>query len=57
MNNFNFAVVLYRPETWSLNLMVEHRFELKNRMLRSIVLFGPKRDKVTGLHNEEYHNL
>jgi hypothetical protein len=54
------AVVLYWCETWSLTLREEHRLRVfENRILR--VIFGPKRDEVTGewrkLHNEELHNL
>jgi hypothetical protein len=53
-------VVLYGCETWSLTLREEHRLRVvENRVLRR--LFGPKRDKMTGvwrkLHNEELHNL
>jgi hypothetical protein len=41
-------VVFYGYETWSLTLREEHRLRVfKNRVLRRI--FGPKRDKVTGL--------
>jgi hypothetical protein len=41
-------VVLYGCETWSLTLREEHRLRVfKNRVLRRI--FGPKRDKVTGV--------
>jgi hypothetical protein len=47
-------------ETWSLILREEHRLRVfENRVLR--IIFGPKRDEVTGgwrkLHNEELHNL
>jgi hypothetical protein len=53
-------VVLYGCETWSLALREEHRLRVfENRVLRRI--FGPKRDKVTGvwrrLHNEELNDL
>jgi hypothetical protein len=45
-------VVLYGCEIWSLTLREE-------QVLR--IIFGPKRDEVTGswreLHNEELHNL
>jgi hypothetical protein len=52
--------VLYGFETWSLTLREEHRLRVfENRILR--IIFGPKRDEVTGeyrkLHNEELHNL
>jgi len=41
-------VVLYGCETWSLTLREEHRLRVfENRVLRRI--FGPKRDKVTGI--------
>jgi hypothetical protein len=41
-------VVLYGCETWSFTLMEEFRPRvLENRVLRRI--FGPKRDKVTGV--------
>jgi hypothetical protein len=53
-------VVLYGCETWSLTLREEHRLRVfENRVLR--ILFGPKRDEVTGewrkLHNEELNIL
>jgi hypothetical protein len=53
-------VFLYGCETWSLTLREEHRLRVfENRVLR--IIFGPKRDEVTGewrnLHNEELHNL
>jgi hypothetical protein len=53
-------VLLYGCETWSVTLREEHRLRvLENRVLRMI--FGPKRDKVTGelrrLHNEELNDL
>jgi hypothetical protein len=53
-------VVLYGCETWSLTSREDHRLEVfENRMLR--VIFGPKRDEVTGgwrkMHNEELHDL
>jgi hypothetical protein len=48
-------VVLYGCETWSLTLREEHRLWVLRR------IFGPKRDKVTGvwrkLHTEELHDL
>ena len=47
-------VVLYGCETWSLTLREERRLRVfENRVLR--IVFGPKRDEVTGewreLHN------
>ena len=46
-DNFTYFV-LYGCETWSLTLRQEHRLRvLENRVLRRI--FGPKRDKVTGM--------
>jgi hypothetical protein len=43
-------VVLYGCETWSLTLREEHRLRVfENRVLRMI--FGPKRDEVTGVEN------
>jgi hypothetical protein len=53
-------VVLYGCETWSLTLREEHRLRVfENRVLK--IIFGPKRDEVTGewrkLHNEELHKL
>jgi hypothetical protein len=53
--NTAFLVVLYGCETWSLILREERRQKvLQNRALR--IIFGPKRDEVTGewkkLHNE-----
>jgi hypothetical protein len=53
-------VVLYGCETWSLTLREERRlWVFESRVLR--IIFGPKRDEVTGewrkLHNEELHNL
>jgi hypothetical protein len=53
-------VVLCECETWSLTLREERRLRLfENRVLRRI--FGPRRDKVTGLgrkqHNEELNDL
>jgi len=54
-----FPVVLYGCETWALNLREERRLRvLENRVL---IIFGPKRDEVTGewrkLHNEELNDL
>jgi hypothetical protein len=53
-------VVLYGCETWSLTLREDHRLRVfESRALR--IIFGPKRDEVTGgwrkLHNEELHYL
>jgi hypothetical protein len=47
-------------ETWSLTLREEHRLRVfENRVLR--IIFGPKRDEVTGewrkLHSGELHIL
>jgi hypothetical protein len=51
---------LYGCETWSLTLKEKHRLRVfENRVLR--IIFGPKRDEVTGewrkLHSQELHNL
>jgi hypothetical protein len=48
------SVFLYGCETWSLTLKEERRLRVfENRVLR--IIFGPKRDEVTGewrkLHN------
>jgi hypothetical protein len=53
-------VVLYGCETWSLTLREERRLWVsENRVWR--IVFGPKRDEVTGewrkLHNEELNDL
>jgi hypothetical protein len=41
-----FPVVLYGCETWALNLREERRLRVfENRVL---IIFGPKRDEVTG---------
>ena len=53
-------VVLYGCETWSLTLREERRLRVfENRVLR--IVFGPKRDEVTGewrkLHNAELSDL
>jgi hypothetical protein len=53
-------VVLYGCETWSLTMRDERRPRVfENRVLW--IIFGPKRDEVTGewrkLHNEEIHDL
>ena len=43
-----FPVVLYGGETWSLTLWEECRLRVfENRVWRRI--FGPKRDKITGV--------
>jgi hypothetical protein len=60
ITKYNFALVLYGCETWSLILNEEHKLGVSdNRALRRI--FGPKRDEITKcwrkLHNEELHNL
>ena len=54
------VVVLYGCESWSLALREERRLRVfENRVLR--IVFGPKRDEVTGewrkLHNEELSDL
>jgi hypothetical protein len=50
-------IVLYGCEIWYLTLRDEHRL----RVFENRVLFGPKRDEVTGdwrkLHNEELRDL
>jgi len=51
---------LYGYETWWLTLREERRLRVfENRVLR--IIFGPKRDEVTGewriLHNEELNDL
>jgi hypothetical protein len=53
-------VVLYGCEIWSLTLLEERRLRVfEHRVLR--IVFGPKRDEVTGewrkLHNEELNDL
>jgi hypothetical protein len=58
--NYNFSVVLYGCETWSLTLREEYRLRvIVNRVLRRI--FETKREEAVGdwrrLHNEELHNL
>jgi hypothetical protein len=46
--NIILSVVLYWCETWSLTLREECRLRMfENRVLRRV--FGPKRDKVTGV--------
>ena len=54
------SAVLCGCKTWSLTLREERRLRVfENRVLR--MLFGPKRDEVTGelrkLHNEELNDL
>ena len=55
MQKYNFAVVVYGCESWSLTL----REELRLRVLRRI--FERKKDEVTGEwrrpHNEEHNDL
>ena len=58
--NIILFVFLYGCETWSLTLREERRLRVfENRVLR--IVFGPKRDEVTGewrkLHNEELSDL
>jgi len=53
-------VVLYGCKTWSFTLREERRLKVfENMVLR--VIFGPKRDEVTGewrkLHTEELNDL
>jgi hypothetical protein len=51
---YNFPIVLYGCEIWSLELTEEHRFRMWRR------IFGPKRDEILAwrkLHNEEPHKL
>jgi hypothetical protein len=60
VQNYNFVVVLYGYETWSLTSKEEHRLRVfENRALRRI--FGPKTDEVTGglrkQHNMQFPNL
>jgi hypothetical protein len=60
IQNYNFAVVLYECETWSLTLREEHILRVfKNRVLGRIL--GPKMDEANEgwrkSHNEELHNL
>ena len=59
IHNYNFPVVLYGCETWSLTLREERRLRMfENRMLGRI--FGPKREEVTDdwrkLHEEELND-
>jgi hypothetical protein len=53
-------VVLYGCETWSLSLWEEHRLRVfDKRVLRRILIFGPKKDEVTSWRkqqNKEIHN-
>jgi hypothetical protein len=60
IQNYNFTVVLYGCETWSLTLREKRRLRVfKNRVLKRV--FGSTRDEVTGkwkkLHNEELRDL
>ena len=60
IQNYNFLVVLYGCETWSLTLREERKLRVfENTVLRRI--FGPRRDEVTGerrrLHNEELNDF
>jgi hypothetical protein len=60
IQDYNFTLVLYGCETWSLTSREETRLEVfENRVLRRI--YAPKRNEVTGewrkLHNEELHDL
>ena len=53
-------IILYGCETWSLTLREERKLRVfENIVLR--IIFGPRRDKVTGewrrLHNEELNDL
>jgi hypothetical protein len=55
-------MILCGCETWSPTLREEHRLRVfENRVLRRILVYGPKIDEGTGgwrkLHNEELHNL
>jgi hypothetical protein len=55
-----FPVILYGCEAWSLTLKEERRLKVsENRVPR--IVFGPKRDEVTGewrkIHNEELNDL
>jgi hypothetical protein len=55
-----FPVVPFGFGTWSVTLREKHKLSVfENRVLRTVS--GPKRDEVTGgltgLHNEELHNL
>ena len=60
IQNYNFPVVLYGCESWSLTLRDERRLKVStNRVLRRI--FGPKRNEVTEewrkLHNKKLDDL
>jgi hypothetical protein len=60
IENYNFPVILYGCETWSLTLREERWLRVsENRVLRSV--FESKRDEVTvewrKLHNEELNDL
>jgi len=60
IQNYNFPVVLYGCETWSLTLRDERKLRVFENMML-IRIFGPRRDEVTGewrrLHNEEQNDL
>jgi hypothetical protein len=60
VQNYNFPVVLYGCETWSLKLREEHGLKMnEDGLLREI--FGPEKDELTGtwrnLHNEEFYGF
>jgi hypothetical protein len=60
MQNYNFPVVLYGCENWSLILREEHRLRVfESRMLKEV--FGSERGEMTGgwkkLHSEELQNF
>jgi hypothetical protein len=47
IQNCNIACCLYGCETWSFTLREERRLKVfENKVLR--IIFGPKRDEVTG---------
>jgi hypothetical protein len=58
---YNFACGSDGCETWSLIFREEHRLRIFENRVRRKILFGPRRDDVTGgcrkLLNEEFHNL
>jgi hypothetical protein len=51
--NFHLPVVLYGCEAWSLTLEECRLKVFENRVLR--IVFGPKRDEVTG-ELRKFHN-